>query len=102
MSRETSPYGARNMIGRRVAQARRDRGMKQCQLLAKLHLSGLEFTEPVLSKLERQRRPVSDLELKILSDILNVSADWLMGRETRYADGEYGAAGHPVSVNSAF
>lgn len=67
-----------------MAQARRQSGMKQNQLLAKLQLSGLEFTEPKLSNLERQRRPVSDFELDALADILGVSVDWLLGRE----DGE--------------
>ena len=34
-----------------------------------------------LSLLEGQKRPVSDIELAALADILNVSADWLLGRE---------------------
>lgn len=31
-------------------------------------------------KLEGQKRPVSDIELAALADILGVSADWLLGR----------------------
>lgn len=83
MKSKKSSYGTLNRIGRRVAQARRERGMRQWQLLAKLQISGLEFTEPVLSKLERQRRRVSDRDLKILCDILDVSADWLVGWESK-------------------
>ncbi|MFQ9872305.1 MAG: helix-turn-helix domain-containing protein [Oscillospiraceae bacterium] len=101
MNQEILPYGTRNLIGRRVAQARREHNMKQVQLLAKLQLSGLEFTEPVLSKLERQRRQVSDRELKILSDILDVSADWLIGREPGYSYEEHRTAGQPTAVNSS-
>ena len=36
---------------------------------------------PALSLLEGQKRPVSDIELKALVEILEVSPDWLLGRE---------------------
>ena len=36
---------------------------------------------PALSLLEGQKRPVSDIELNALADILNVSVDWLLGRD---------------------
>lgn len=76
-----SPYGTKNKIGVRVARVRKNRGMKQNQLLAKLQLMGLDFSKPMLSNLERQRRPVTDFELDALADILGVSVDWLLGRE---------------------
>ena len=56
-------------------------GMKQVELLAKLQLVGVEMSVPALSLLEGQKRPVSDIELNALADILNVTADWLLGRE---------------------
>lgn len=73
--------GNRNIIGARVTLARNAKGLKQKELLAKLQLKGIEISTPALSLLEGQKRPVSDIELKALSEILNVSVDWLLGKE---------------------
>lgn len=69
------------MIGARVTQARENLGMKQVELLSKLQTAGIDISIPALSLLEGQKRPVSDLELNALADILNVTVDWLLGRE---------------------
>ena len=73
--------GDRNLIGARVTKARQNLDMKQVELLAKLQLSGVDMSIPALSLLEGQKRPVTDIELNALADILNVSVDWLLGRE---------------------
>ena len=73
--------GDRNIIGARVTQARKAKGMKQVELLAKLQLAGVDLSIPALSLLEGQKRPVSDIELNAIADILGVSVDWLLGRE---------------------
>lgn len=73
--------GNRNIIGKRVTEARNNLGMKQIELLKNLQLAGIDMSVPALSLLEGQRRPVSDIELNALADILNVSVDWLLGRE---------------------
>lgn len=73
--------GNRNIVGARVTQARKARNMKQVQLLAKLQLAGIDMSTPALSLLEGQKRPVSDIELVALADILQVSVDWLLGKE---------------------
>ena len=65
------PRGDRNIVGARVTEA----------LLAKLQTAGIEISTPALSLLEGQKRPVSDIELNALADILKVSVDWLLGRE---------------------
>lgn len=74
--------GDRNIIGARVTQARMARNMKQHELLAKLQLAGVDISSPALSLLEGQKRPVSDIELNALATILDVSVDWLLGRDT--------------------
>ena len=73
--------GNRNIIGKRVTEARQNLGMKQIELLKKLQLAGIDLSVPALSLLEGQKRPVSDIELNALADVLNVSVDWLLGRE---------------------
>jgi len=73
--------GNRNIVGSRVTEARLALGMKQVELLAKLQLAGVDMSVPALSLLEGQKRPVSDIELNALADILGVSVDWLLGRD---------------------
>lgn len=73
--------GNRNIVGARVTEARLALGMKQVELLAKLQLAGVDMSIPALSLLEGQKRPVSDIELNALADILHVSVDWLLGRD---------------------
>lgn len=73
--------GNRNLVGARVTEARIRTGMKQIELLAKLQTSGIDISVPALSLLEGQKRPVSDFELCALADVLDVSVDWLLGRE---------------------
>lgn len=74
--------GDKNRIGARVTQARKAKGMKQVELLAKLQLAGIDISVPALSLLEGQKRPVSDIELDALATILDVSVDWLLGRDS--------------------
>lgn len=72
--------GSKNLVGARVTEARQMRGMKQVELLARLQTRGIDISIPALSLLEGQKRPVTDIELVALSDVLGVSVDWLLGR----------------------
>ena len=83
MKKRTLALGNRNLIGARVTEARLALGMKQNELLARLQTVGVDISTPALSLLEGQRRPVSDIELSALADILNVSVNWLLGREQK-------------------
>lgn len=71
--------GNRNLIGRRVTEARLRQGMKQNELLVRLQLAGIEISIPALSLLEGQKRPVFDFELVALAKALDVSVEWLLG-----------------------
>ena len=73
--------GDRNLIGARVEQVRKRKGMKQKELLAHLQVNGVDMNSSGLSKLEGQIRFVTDIELVALADILGVSVDYLLGRE---------------------
>ena len=50
-------------------------------LLAKAEAYGLKMSTRTLSLLERQNHVVYDKELIVLSTVLNVSMDWLLGLE---------------------
>lgn len=78
-TRKLAP-GNRNIVGARVTEARSAAGMLQKDLLARFQVAGMEISLPALSLLEGQERPVSDIELKSLAEILNVDVRWLLGQ----------------------
>ena len=73
--------GNKNLIGARVELARKAKDMKQKDLLAQLQVSGVDMNASGLSKLEGQIRYVTDIELLALSEILEVSVDYLLGKK---------------------
>ena len=73
------PLGDRNICGERVEARRREIGMKQKDLPTQLQIRGIDLNASGLSKLEGQLRSVNDTELIALSEVLNVSVDWLLG-----------------------
>ena len=81
MKQRRLALGNRNIVGARVTEARKALGMKQVELLAQLQLRGVDLSVPALSLLEGQKRPVSDIELNALADILHVTVAWLLGRQ---------------------
>ena len=59
MKQRKLALGNRNIIGARVTEARKNKNMKQIELLTQLQLHGIEMSTPALSLLEGQKRPVS-------------------------------------------
>lgn len=77
----------KNIIGQRmrVYRAMQKPPMQQSDLLAKLHLNGLEITQSTLSKIENAERIVSDFELLAISKALNVDILWLLGEKETFS-----------------
>ncbi len=70
--------GDKNIVGNKITQLRLEKNIKQKELLAKLQTNGIDINPSSLSKLEGQTRPVSDIELKTLAEIFDISADELL------------------------
>ena len=82
MRRRDAVLGTKNLIGARVENKRKELGWKQKELLARLQINVLELNASALSKLEGQIRSVTDLELLIIAETLDVSLMWLLtGKE---------------------
>lgn len=79
MNKRKLALGDRNIIGARVTEARSEQGLLQKDLLARLQVKGVDISLPALSLLEGQKRPVSDIELKALGEVLQVDVRWLLG-----------------------
>lgn len=71
----------KNIIGRRIHQARKASKplITQANLIARLQLQGIMIDQPVLSKIETGKRPVSDIEVLAFARALKVTTCWLLG-----------------------
>lgn len=71
----------RNIIGPRLKVARLKNNLTQQQLSAKLETMAVYIDRASISKIEQQKRIVTDCELLALCQILKVSPAWLLGLE---------------------
>ena len=71
----------KNIVGRRVAEARKKTVpfLTQDALSGKLSVRGVLLDRAAIAKIENYQRRVLDYELKALADVLNVKIDWLLG-----------------------
>lgn len=72
-------FGDRNLIGCRVNCLRRKRGISLKMLVARLQVSGADLSYASVCKLEGQNRQVTDRELVLLAQILEVTPNDLLG-----------------------
>ncbi|HYM78780.1 MAG TPA: helix-turn-helix domain-containing protein [Candidatus Dormibacteraeota bacterium] len=75
----------KNIIGRRVAEARQNREpvLTQDALSGRLARQGVQLDRAAIAKIENNHRHVLDYELKALADVLGVKVAWLLGDEKR-------------------
>ncbi len=74
---------AKNIIGKRVAEARHNckPPLTQDALSGKLAQLGIQLDRAAIAKIENNHRHVLDYELKALAHTLGVEANWLLGAE---------------------
>lgn len=68
----------RNIAGPRIKTARLKNNMTQNELSIKLETLAVYIDRASISKIEQQKRIITDIELSALSQILNVSVNWLL------------------------
>ncbi len=65
------------MVGRKVEQLRKERGIKQKDFISQLQTMGLDINPTSYSKLEGQVRIATDKEIYTIAKVLNISVDSL-------------------------
>lgn len=75
------PLGDRNIVGAKVERIRKEKNIKQKDLVATLQSMGMDICDTSMSRLEGQNRLVQDFEVPILAKALGVSIEWLLDRE---------------------
>ena len=74
-------HGKRNICGDRIREARLRRRLSQSDLCRLLQLAGVVVERDTISRMENGGRFVADFEVVTIADILEVSVEWLLGRE---------------------
>ena len=86
MKPRKAEYGNKNICGANIERIRKQLGMKQTVLVSRMQLMGVDINPTSLSKLEGQTRSATDIEIKAIAAILNVSIEELL--KTRHDNTE--------------
>lgn len=77
MKTRKQSYGNANLIGKNVEKLRKEKDLKQKDMVAKLQLAGLDINPTSYSKLEGQIRIATDKEIYFIAKVLNVTMEKL-------------------------
>lgn len=73
--------GQCNICGKRIRLARKQAGLSQEQLAARLQLAGHALSQKAISRSEAGIRVIPDYEVPLFANALGVSPLWLLGIE---------------------
>ncbi len=77
MKQRTTSNG-KNLIGERLRLLRTTAKLSQRDLANRLQLIGIDMDKNVITRIETNKRYVTDFELQALKEIFNVSYDYLI------------------------
>lgn len=71
----------KNLISKRLIELRKTHHLSQRDLSRKLQLAGYDMDKNVITRIETNQRYVTDIEIKALSQIFDVTCDFLINRD---------------------
>ena len=83
MPKPRTSSGEKNLICSRLIELRRQQNLSQRDLAHKLQLAGYDMDKNVITRIETNKRYVTDIELRALSEVLGVSYAFLIDGEDR-------------------
>lgn len=78
MPKPRTKTGEKNLIGKRLIELREQRGWSQRDLAHQLQLINCDMDKNVITRIETNKRYVTDIELQALCRVLKVSYDYLI------------------------
>ena len=78
MPKPLSKSGEKNLISNRLIALREEHHLSQRDLAQRLQLAGYDMDKNVITRIETNKRYVTDIELKALAEIFEVSYDYLI------------------------
>ena len=82
MITRNSPDGSKNIVGKQVKELREANGLSQRGLAQKLQLKGYDMEKSTITKIEGNKRQVTDMELKAFVEIFGVDYGYLINGKT--------------------
>lgn len=78
MPKPRTNSGEKNLISERLIELRKQNNLSQRDLAHKLQLAGFDMDKNVITRIETNKRYVTDIELRALCQILSVTYDYLV------------------------
>jgi len=78
MPKRRTQTGEKNLVGKHLIELRKKSNYSQRDLAYRLQLAGYDMDKNVITRIETNKRYVTDLELKALKEIFHVSYDYLI------------------------
>ncbi len=72
MRKRKRPMGTSNIVGANIEKIRKERNLKQIEVIAQLQTAGIDINPTSYSKLEGQVRMATDKEIYAIAKILKV------------------------------
>ena len=79
-------YGTVNIVGKRVEELRKARGISQKDFISKMQTMGCDINPTSYSKLEGQVRIATDKEIYVIAQILGITVDDLFETTVEYEE----------------
>lgn len=82
MSRPRTYSGEKNLISKRLIELRKANYLSQRDLSHKLQLAGYDMDKNVITRIETNKRYVTDIEIRAFAHVFGVTCDYLIeGKE---------------------
>ncbi len=78
MPKPKTSTGEKNLISKRLIQLREKNHMSQRMLAYQLQLHGYDMDKNVITRIETNKRYVTDVEIKAFTEIFNVTYEYLI------------------------
>ena len=78
MPKPKTHSGEKNLISQRLIELRHQHNLSQRDLAHQLQLNGYDMDKNVITRIETNKRYVTDLELKAFKEIFHVSYEYMI------------------------
>ena len=92
MPKPRTSSGEKNLISQRLIALRKQHNLSQRDLAHKLQLAGFDIDKNVITRIETNKRYVTDIELQAFSNLLNVTYAYLIEARTNQTQGYFNNA----------
>ncbi|MDD3363292.1 MAG: helix-turn-helix transcriptional regulator [Hespellia sp.] len=82
MPKPRSHSGEKNLISTRLIELRQKHNLSQRDLAQRLQLAGYDMDKNVITRIETNKRYVTDIELKALTEVFGISYEDLIDDNT--------------------